>query len=207
VIPTSFLLPLVLSAAPSLLLNAQLRKDQGVTRASVVRDGTATWEGDNWDTEFTAIVGRGAMLEWDLGEVLPIRAALLQGDNNDEYTLWASEDGLTFTPLWKVPLEPLAGMRTRTTKTLDAKARYLRLTADGGDGMYSVGEVQVFAEATALATETVTRRPTPPPPPRPLPIVDRSLYLVVALGALVAIYFSRRRQPLGAPPSADAPKA
>ena len=36
-------------------------------------------------------------------------------------------------------------MQPRTAQKVDGRARYVRLTAHGGDGSYSVGEVALFA--------------------------------------------------------------
>jgi len=167
----------------------------------------ATWDGDNWDSDKTALINRTGVIEYDLGEVLPIRAALLQADNNDDYILWASVDGANFTPLWRAPPDPLPGMRTRTVATLDAKARYLRLTAEGGDGLFSVGELQVYARPEDLTANTLNRLPTPPPPPKPPPTVDRSWYVLLALVAGLVLFFTRRMPRPAAPAPAPAAEA
>lgn len=196
----------LLAVSPNLLTSAQVRKDEGVVRSPVIRDNVATWEGDNWDTDKTALINRTGVIEYDLGEVLPIKAALLQADNNDDYILWASVDGANFTPLWRAPPDPLAGMRTRTVATLDAKARYLRLTAEGGDGLFSVGELQVYARPEDLAASSLSRLPAPPPPPKPPPTVDWSWYVLLVLVVGLVLFFTRRMPKPGAAP-APAPAA
>ncbi len=206
----ALLLPALLAAGPNLLVNAQVKRADGVTRTEILKDGWATWEGDNWDTPDTALVGKAAVLELDLGEVVPIAAARLQADNNDDYVLWGSEDGNSFTVLWRAPPDPLAGMRTRVTKKLKGRARYLRLTADGGDGLYSVGELQVFAAPDDLTDDSVKKKPRPPPPPRPPPVLDRSWFVLLALVILLALFFTRQlprdAAPAGALPKQDEPK-
>lgn len=188
----ALLLPALLAAGPNLLVNAQVKKADGITRVEILKDGWATWEGDNWDTPDTALIGKGAVLELDLGEVVPIGAARLQADNNDDFVLWGSEDGNTFSVLWRAPPDPLAGMRTRVTKKLQGRARYLRLTADGGDGLYSVGELQVFAAPDDLTDDSIKKKPRPPPPPRPPPVLDRSWFVLLALVILLALFFTRQ---------------
>lgn len=184
----------VLSASPGLLPSAQVRKDQGVTRSPVVRDGKGEYEGAPWDSQLAAIMAADGMLEWDLGEVMPIEAALIQGDNNDDYILWSSVDGNFFQPLWRAPPDAMAGLRTRTTNSLKGQARYLRLTAEGGDRMYSIGEVMVFSKAAEIAGEPMERAPIPPPPPRPTAALDGSMIIVWALTAYMIYWFWNRRQ-------------
>jgi hypothetical protein len=118
----------------------------GVWHAERLADGLAAHEGDHWLTGLTAQITAGkSLVEWDLGSSRPIRCALIQGDNNDMYRLFASEDGREFTQVWVAGPDSHAGMRTRFGP-LSGTARYLRLTADGGDGMFSVAEIAVFAE-------------------------------------------------------------
>ncbi|MDX2015306.1 MAG: hypothetical protein SFW67_34255 [Myxococcaceae bacterium] len=201
----------VLNASPGLLQGAQLRVDKGVVRSPVVRDGRAEYEGAPWDSQLAAILQPDGMLEWDLGEVKPVEAALIQGDNNDDFILWGSVDGSFFSPIWRAPQDAMAGLRTRTTTTLKTQARYLRLTAEGGDRMYSIGEVMVFSKAAELTDDVVRREPLPPPAKRPEPQLDGSLVLstVMAVAAL-AWFWNRRRVALAAAtstPPAEAPKS
>jgi hypothetical protein len=184
----------VMGASPGLLPSAQLRKDQGVIRATVVRDGKADYEGAPWDSQEAAILAPDGMLEWDLGQVYPVEAALVQGDNNDDFILWSSVDGNFFQPLWRAPQDAMAGLRTRTTTALKGQARYLRLTAEGGDRMYSIGEVMVFARASELTDQVVERAPRPKPPPRPEPATDGSMIITGLIGAYAVYWFRSRRQ-------------
>lgn len=190
----SVVLMAVVAASPGLLPSAQVRKDQGVTRSTVVRDGKGEYEGAPWDSQLAAIVAVDGVLEWDLGQVYPIEAALLQGDNNDDFILWSSVDGNFFQPLWRAPQDAMAGLRTRSTTALKAQARYLRLTAEGGDRMYSVSEVMVFSRASELTPDVMERAPVPPPPPRPAPSTDGSMIVVALLGLYTAYWFWSRRQ-------------
>jgi hypothetical protein len=202
----SVVLMAVVAASPGLLPSAQVRKDQGVTRSTVVRDGKGEYEGAPWDSQLAAILAPDGVLEWDLGQVYPIEAALLQGDNNDDFILWSSVDGNFFQPLWRAPQDAMAGLRTRTTTALKAQARYLRLTAEGGDRMYSVSEVMVFSKAAELTADAMERAPVPPPPPRPPPSTDGSMIVVALLGLYTAYWFwSRRQAALAAAQPAPAP--
>lgn len=200
----------VLNASAGLLPSAQVRQDKGVVRSPVVRDGRAEYEGAPWDSQLAAILQPDGVLEWDLGEVKPVEAALIQGDNNDDFILWGSVDGSFFTPIWRAPQDAMAGLRTRTTNALKTQARYLRLTAEGGDRMYSIGEVMVFSKAAELTDDVVRREPLPPPPKRPEPQLDGSIVIstVMAVAALVW-FWNRRRIALEqqAPPPTEPPAA
>jgi len=140
----------------------------GAEHAERIVDGTLAPAGDFWNTPLTAILPTAdSYIAIDLGEVVPIAAAFLQGDNNDRYLLSGSIDGTTFTPLWEAPPMRGAGLRVRKSDSINGRARYLRLSAAGGDGAYSVSELQVFSVAPGAwpsrrAAAAATRsRPTP----------------------------------------------
>ncbi|MFH1153057.1 MAG: hypothetical protein V1793_04515 [Pseudomonadota bacterium] len=96
----------------------------------------------------------------DLGAVVQIQGVTIQADNNDDYNIDVSENGNDFVPLivfssdWG---EMGFGMETVSTVKNDKeyvpeammspiRARYLKLSARGGDGAYAVSEVLVFGE-------------------------------------------------------------
>jgi hypothetical protein len=101
----------------------------------------------------------------DLGKVFLIEAVTLQVDNNDDYTLEASEEGDEFTPFLYLSAdwgETGFGMETISTLKDDpehvpgavispTRARFLKVAATGGDQAYAVSEVLVFGkEAMAM---------------------------------------------------------
>jgi hypothetical protein len=86
-------------------------------------------------------------VDFDLGRVTDIAAAYIQGDNNDVFLLLGSEDGSRFAPLWTADRVDGPGMRSRDKLGLGGRARYLRLSARGGDRHVSAAELQVFAKA------------------------------------------------------------
>jgi hypothetical protein len=116
-----------------------------VPNAARLTDGVVARGGDYWDTNLTAIFQTPAsVVEWDLGRVVHVRGAYLQGDNNDDFFLAGSDDGKTYREIWAARSVHGAGMRGRNDRTLDASARYLRLTARGGDSAVSASELAVF---------------------------------------------------------------
>jgi hypothetical protein len=122
----------------------------GVSHPARVTDGVQSGEGDLWQTERTAVLSsEQAYLLFDLGATTKLTAIDLQGDNNDEYIVEVSDDKQTFTKLYVADPVSGEGMRRRGTRRLDGQGRYLRIRAQGGDGFYSLGEVQVFCQPPA----------------------------------------------------------
>ena len=125
-----------------------------VKRAERITDGRRALRGASWDAKAVAFFnGPRAYLVYDLGELTPIEAAYLQGDNNDEFILEVSEDGTTYTPLWTAPAVVGNGLQTRIADGLGARGRFVRVRAKGGDRSVSLSELQLF-----------TAKPSPWPP-------------------------------------------
>ncbi|HEX6763964.1 MAG TPA: discoidin domain-containing protein, partial [Polyangiaceae bacterium] len=118
----------------------------GVRNPNVLTDGVQAPKGHGWNTELSAILtSKSAYIEFDLGGVKPIDSAYLQGDNNDTYVVSVSTDGKSYRELWAAPPDDKPGMRSRSTSGLGGQARYVRVTARGGDGSYALTELQVFS--------------------------------------------------------------
>ena len=83
----------------------------------------------------------------------------MQADNNDTYRLWYRDLGTgLFQELWTVGAVSGAGMRTRPDPTDNGEIFFLptpvttdtiRIAAIGGDGSYSLSEVQVWSPIPA----------------------------------------------------------
>jgi hypothetical protein len=143
-------------AAPrdNLLSDLSPSRSAGVRRAPALTDSVQATSGADWNTELTTILtGVRSFLEYDLGRVQPIHSIYLQADNNDAYVVSASSDGQRFHELWVAPTADGSGLRPRSVSGLSGSARYLRLSARGGDGSYALSELQVFSS---------TPRPFPP---------------------------------------------
>jgi hypothetical protein len=120
-------------------------KTTEIRNANRLTDGAVAVGGDHWESDLVAIFSTGqSAVEWDLGREVRVHGAYLQGDNNDEFFLDGSTDGNTWSRLWDASSVNGAGMRGRSTNTLDAGARYLKLTARGGDSAVSATELQVY---------------------------------------------------------------
>lgn len=159
-----------------------------VQQASVMTDGTRPRDGDGWKTDLTAVFRGRNTVVYDLGSVKEIRAAYLQGDGNDDYILSVSEDGSSYETLWKTGSAQGNGMRSRSTEDLSGRGRYVRIEGQGGDGRYSIGEVQLFEEVPAeLPANLVVARG--------MPMGERvrthMLHFVLAMGIFL---FSVRRK-------------
>jgi hypothetical protein len=131
-----------------LLRKARVAQSKGAERVARVHDGEAAVEGGPWDTTATTrLLNSDSFIVFDLGEVRPIKAIWIQADANDDYVLETSLEGEHFDVAWRSGPGLGSGMRERFTSDLQKQARFLKLSASGGDGNYSVGELQVF-EAT-----------------------------------------------------------
>jgi len=178
-------------AEPQNLIAGKLPiRSEGVKNVSRLTDGVYGNEGDEWLTDVTSrFLSARAFVEYDLGGERPLRCALAQADNNDVYILSGSLDGQTWQSLWRVGAESGAGMRLRNQK-LEARARYVRLSATGGDALYSVSEIALY-ECPAI---------WPPPElvrTRGVAVADTVVTKVVVFGIFAAFFLLVHRRKAG----------
>jgi hypothetical protein len=126
------------------------REVVGLDHAERISDGITPVDGDPWLTDLSATFARDAHAVFDLGRVTPVSAAFVQGDNNDTFVLELSDDGRHYREVWRASPVPGPGMRPRFTSALEARGRYLRIHARGGDAYVSIGELMVFASKPAM---------------------------------------------------------
>ena len=130
-----------------------------VARAGVLTDGVAARSGDEWMTELTArFESTGAFVEYDLGASHAFSAAFLQADNNDEYQIAVSDDGVSYAPLWVAPSRVEGGQQPRSSDELHGRGRFVRVSPHHGDGHFAISEVQLFTERPAAFPPTVPTR-------------------------------------------------
>lgn len=194
------------SARPNLLRAAKVTRADGCPNAARMADGVASTDGDVWDSPRAALLAAGGAVEWDLGTVERVAALRIQADNNDRYVLSGSIDGARWTPIWIAQPVELPGVQTRTSPELSTETRFLRLTAEGGDSMYSIAELELFDTQAALLGAQLERiAPPPPPPPAPAPLFDTGFLIVFGVTGLGVAYFlwvKARNRAAAAPPSA-----
>lgn len=141
---------------PNLLTGLTPSRIEGVNHPERLADGARATPGDNWDTGLTSTFSNpNGLIEYDLGDIKSIRAIYVQGDNNDEYIFSASVDGKEYKEIWIAPPDSTSGMQARSTNSVDTSARYIRITARGGDHYYSIGEVQVFSDPGGLGSSSL----------------------------------------------------
>jgi len=134
----------------NLVAGKQPARSADVANAALLTDERTATEGADWNAAGAAILhGERAFVEYDLGRSERIDAAYIQADNNDEYIFSVSDDGTAFRPLWVAPAVTSQGLRGRSTEGLGARGRYVRMSPRGGDGVYSVAELQVWTGAPA----------------------------------------------------------
>lgn len=135
------------------LLHGARSLSRGTTgRLSRATDDTLAEEGTFWSAADAVVLPANSRFEYDLRGVKQISAVLIQGDNNDEYVFEGSIDGVSYKPLWTAPPTYVGmGLRTRWAVLKEpGTARYLRIVGKGGDGYYSVSEVQAFCKKPAV---------------------------------------------------------
>lgn len=101
------------------------------------------WE----DLAYAVVTPAGSALTIDLGGTHYISELVLQADCNDSYRIERRTDGAAWQDMHTVGTTSCPGLRTRPRTALAAPvpARYLRVSAFGGDALYSVSELQAFA--------------------------------------------------------------
>lgn len=195
---------------PSLLRAAQVTRSEGCPTVARMTDGVASTDGDVWDSPRAALLAASGVVVWDLGTVEPVSAFRIQADNNDRYIVSGSLDGANWSTIWVAQPVELPGVQTRTSPEFHTQTRFLRLTAEGGDSMYSVAELELFDSQAALLGAKLERiAPPPPPPPAPAPPFDSGFLVVFAVTAAVIAYLrwamARNRKAEGPPVDPPAP--
>jgi len=84
-------------------------------------------------------------LRIDLGAPRTIGAMLVQADGDDDYAVSGSIDGVSWDELSQARATGGGGMRSRALRLpAQPSARYLRISASGGDGSFSISEVAAW---------------------------------------------------------------
>jgi hypothetical protein len=145
------------------LLRGRLPADaRGVAHAVRLTDGIAAAPGDPPQTDLTAnFAARFASATWDLGAETPVRCALIDADGKTSYDVSVSSDGRTFAPLWTAGPDEDAGQQLRAGRDLRGSGRYLRLSAGGGAGHWSVSEVGAWRECPTAWPPLAMQKGTP----------------------------------------------
>lgn len=180
-----FLLTAFSAHAQHALSQRQPTRVEGIVGAQRLNDGVISSDGDAWDGPSAATFGAGAFIEWDLGADTRLTGLALQADNNDTYLVAISDDGVHWRELWRAPPAGAPGLRTRESPKLNEHARLVRLTAEGGDGRFSVTELELFSPQ-AHASELTRPKWIPR---RPLEL--DAITLLVAAAALLLLASTR----------------
>ena len=179
-------------AGDNLLAGRRPSTSSGVSNSRALTDGAGAFEGEEWNTSVAALFSsERAYAEFDLGASLPIAAAYLQGDNNDEYDVSISEDHTNFVPLWTAERRPEAGLRERWTDRLSGHGRWVRLTVRGGDSAYSVAELQLFSQRPAVMPPLLRRIAGES---QAAWVRSSLLYLIAAFGLFLIVTHAKHRR-------------
>jgi hypothetical protein len=114
----------------------------------LLTDSVFAPESTNWDNpQYAVITPAGSALQVDLGKSYTLSQLIVQADNNDSYAVEGSLDGASWTRLTDIAPYGSWGLTKRPAITLSpaVSTRFIRIYATGGDGSYSVSELQAFA--------------------------------------------------------------
>jgi hypothetical protein len=119
-----------------------------------VQDRQLAVEGTLWDAPAALrFRTQATRLMVDLRAPQSLRYLVLQGDDNDNYHVEGSLDGVSYRPLFTFGPSSDKGQGLRTRSAVLPKpeeARYLRIHGSGGDGFYSISELRAYcAKPTA----------------------------------------------------------
>lgn len=119
-------------------------RSAGVRHVDRLTDGIAATPDDPPRTDLTSIFrGPDAFVVYDFGREAAVECAAIIADGDDRYTLALSHDGVSFAPLWTADSTVDRGMQPRVGRPLKGQGRYLRVSAEEGDGLYAVAEIAV----------------------------------------------------------------
>jgi hypothetical protein len=108
---------------------------------------------DAVDWTYGTVIETGQALEVQLPAAVARGVLEIQADHNDAYVVSGSADGESFTTLWTVPpTSGPGGLATRESPDLQlaGAVRYLRISGQEGDGLYSVAWVQLKRPAAVF---------------------------------------------------------
>lgn len=155
------LLAATTASAQNVLRGRQPMRADGVPGPARMTDGVTPIDGDPWDGPPAVVIPQGVAVEWDLERSVVLTSAAIQADNNDDYLLAVSEDGVTWNDVWRFPAVEGGGLRTREAQ-FRAQGRFVRLTTAFGDSRYSVSELELFenhkSDSMLLRSRWIPRR-------------------------------------------------
>ncbi len=164
----------------------------GLRREVRLTDNVIAPRGDSWKSELTTIFSSStAFAEWDLGQPTSIAALYLTGDDNDSYNVSVSDDGQTYRPLWEGRPVGGGGLQPRFADGLKETARYVRVSATGGDGSYALSEFQVFSQTPGTWPPKPTVKDSIPPDE-----VLRNKILAFGLALSILVIFTWKGAPI-----------
>lgn len=138
----------------------------GVTGCDFANDAAFPAQGQEWRTETAWWQGLTDTVTLDLGGIKALTGMELSLDNNDSYVIDVSTDGLSWTSLAAVGQNEGSvswGMDRFSTQSdspfflssltfAPTQAAFVRVTATGGDSLYSVGEIALNVSAVPEAS-------------------------------------------------------
>ncbi len=141
----------------------------GITGCSFAHDGSFPANGTPW-TESTAYwFGTEPFITYQLDNTYFLTGLTVSLDNNDDYAIDGSLDGIDWFPLARIfsedgtvevfpggmdtfSIDLPIGVSMMSSASSATSASFVRIMATDGDGLYSVGELQLTAAVPEPAT-------------------------------------------------------
>ena len=173
----------------NVLANRRPTAERGVQFASRLTDGWTTLDAQNYDHPDAALFkGESSEVVWDLGEPMAIGGLALQADAGDDYIVDGSLDAQIWNTLWLAPAEATFGLKSRQWTGTPVPARYLRLMARGGDGLYSATELRAFCGPVTAVPPPWVHFNIPVSPLTLRTITGYSFKIALLLGGALVIF-------------------
>ncbi len=144
----------------NLLLNKTPIISERVNNPERITDGERAYEGADWSNPKSSVLSQYASLVYDLGKTTHIDTLLLQGDNNDHFRAYISDDNINYQIIWDAQPVVEAGLRTRHITSVNIDTRYLKFDATNGDGSYSISEISAYSTKPNYLSETFVHTPS-----------------------------------------------
>ncbi len=164
----------------------------GIFFENIITDNYTIYSNSIWWT------GTEASITVDLGTALTIQDVLIEVDTNDYYHVDYSLDEINWSNLFTIIPEDgeiFWGMDTMSSDSLNeeyiaimdfsaVEARYLRISASGGDNVYHLTELQLFGnffESSLIEKQPLTSPVSPVPAPPSLMLFGAGLMMLMGL--------------------------
>jgi|GEM_PF-4476451 len=131
----------------NLLANASISSHHDVYDPRLINDNILEIHGAAWSSSNASIFqSRNSFVVFDLQTTRELTGFTLQGDNNDRFHVALSLDGTVWNEVWTTPTVAHNGLQLRETTITPSHARFVKISASGGDDFVSLSELAAFCQ-------------------------------------------------------------